>query len=192
MQAIGGSARSILVRLVALATAWCACGEGGDGSSSASPSSGAGGVAASEADAPGAGAALQVGAPDQPDAGGETISPQQACRRFAEVNCRKAESCGLVLGEIEGGLLCLQCNTAALQLIEQPCLQLITEPVSRPAVDQCLAEIEGQSCDEACGGGEILGCDVFAALEGEPEPVVDGGPAGEGSEPLCDPLCQSP
>lgn len=132
-------------------------GSGGSASSgSAAGSSGSGGGSSSSAGTGGGGGST---------ASGPSYTAREACELFAAASCDKGLECGLVLSQVLGQLICVQCNSAALQIIVDRCLADGTTDKEKAAVDRCVAGINAQQCTEACVDPNVDECAVFGELE---------------------------
>lgn len=108
------------------------------------------------------------------DSGGPTYSAREACELFAEASCNKGLECGLVLSQILGQLICVQCSPAALNIIVDRCVADGTTAKPVAAVDRCVANLNAQPCSEACVDPSVAGCEVFGELElGDNQIVCD-------------------
>lgn len=130
---------------------------GGGGSSSNSPGSGGSGGGTS--------AGANAGTGGTSASGGARYGARQACELFAEASCSKGLECGLVLSQVLGQLICVQCSPAALNIIVDRCVADGTTDKDAAAVDRCVANIEAQPCAEACVDPNVAGCEVFGELQ---------------------------
>ena len=141
--------------------------EGGEQTGSGQSTPGAGGSSSSNAGsgstpAGSAGAASGTGGSST---GGARYSAREACELFAAASCNKGLECGLVLQELLGQLICVQCSDAALNLIVNRCVADGTTDKDKAAVDRCVSSISAQPCAEACVNPNADGCEVFGELE---------------------------
>jgi hypothetical protein len=139
-------------------------GGDGDGGGSAQPPSGSGG-SASGAAGTGGGSSAAPGSGAGGSSAGARYSARVACERFAEASCNKGLECGLVLTELLGQLVCVQCNAAALDIIVDRCVADGTTDKDAAAVDRCVANITAQPCADACINPDVDGCEVFGELQ---------------------------
>jgi hypothetical protein len=153
--------------------------EGGEDTASgnAQPPSGSGGSASSSAAGSGGGSSSSAGASSGNGgaaSSGTRYSAREACELFAEASCNKGLECGLVLSQVLGQLICVQCNAAALGIIVNQCLMDGTTDKDAAAVDRCVANLNAQPCSEACVDPQVDGCEVFGELElGDNQIVCD-------------------
>jgi hypothetical protein len=157
------------IRLIGLAgmSTIIACSEDDSTSESAGGASLGGGAGRSGAGGGAGGAAMYTVA--------------QTCEMFAAVTCAKAAECGLVLDETDAGLVCIECNAAALDIIATGCAGDLEGPKDVAALDRCLANLAAASCMDACADEAVEGCDVIEELSGD----------DEGEPVVCDPACVS-
>jgi hypothetical protein len=114
-------------------------------------------------------------------AGAAMYTVAQTCEMFAAVTCAKAAECGLVLEETDAGLVCIDCNAAALDIIATGCAGDLEGPKDVAGLDRCLANMAAASCADACSDAAVEGCDVIEELTGD-----------EGGDPVvCDTECVS-
>jgi hypothetical protein len=151
--------------------------EGGEETGSGSSTPDSSGSAGSGGDAtrppPGNGAGTG-GSGSTTDSGGPSYSAREACELFAEASCNKGLECGLVLSQLLGQLICVQCSPAALNIIVDRCLADGTTDKPVAAVDRCVANLAAQPCSEACVDPSVDGCEVFGELElGDNQIVCD-------------------
>jgi hypothetical protein len=138
-------------------------GSGGSSNGNGNPS--AGGSASSTAPSAGSGGSSGSGSGSGGSAGGARYTAREACELFAAASCDKGLECGLVLQEILGTPICVQCSPAALQIIVNQCLMDGTTEKDKAAVDRCVAGINAQQCAEACVDPNVDECAVFGELE---------------------------
>jgi hypothetical protein len=131
---------------------------GAGGTSATSGTSGSGGSASSSA---GAGGSSSTGG----SGGGARYTAREACELFAQASCDKGLECGLVLTQVLGQLICVQCNDAALSIIVDRCLADGTTDKDVAAVDRCITGINAQPCAEACVDPNVDSCAVFGELD---------------------------
>ncbi|MEY2934452.1 MAG: hypothetical protein RL033_5201 [Pseudomonadota bacterium] len=141
-------------------------GSGGSASTSAgaggtSATSGTGGSSSSSAGAGGS----STGGSSTGGQSGARYTAREACELFAAASCDKGLECGLVLTQVLGQLICVQCNDAALSIIVDRCLADGTTDKEKAAVDGCISSINAQLCAEACVDPNADGCAVFGELD---------------------------
>lgn len=149
--------------------------EGGEetGSSSNTPSGG-GDSSSSNAGSSGSGGGASSGTSGAGTGGGARYGAREACELFAEASCNKGLECGLVLSQVLGQLICVQCSPAALNIIVDRCVADGTTDKDAAAVDRCIANLNAQPCAQACVDPSVDGCEVFGELElGDNQIVCD-------------------
>ncbi|MEY4547389.1 MAG: hypothetical protein RL685_3584 [Pseudomonadota bacterium] len=135
---------------------------------SASTSAGAGGTSTASGSGGGSsstGGSSTGGSSAGSASGGARYTAREACELFAAASCDKGLECGLVLTQVLGQLICVQCNDAALSIIVDRCLADGTTDKEKAAVDGCITSINAQACSEACVDPSADGCGVFGELE---------------------------
>ena len=111
---------------------------------------------------------------------GSTYTAARACELFARASCNKGVECGLVLAQVAGMPICVQCDAFSLGVIEQTCQQDSPGEKDAAAVDRCVASIAAQPCAQACVAPDVSSCEAFGNL-----------PTGSTQSLICDARCAS-
>ncbi|HTV19050.1 MAG TPA: hypothetical protein VMG12_10275 [Polyangiaceae bacterium] len=101
--------------------------------------------------------------------GQATIAIERVCEMFAATFCAKAAECGLVLGQMNDQLICIDCSGAALALITAQCKADLEGEKDAAAVDRCLANGAMASCTDVCADADVPECEVLDELMGGSE-----------------------
>lgn len=127
-----------------------------------------------------------VGAGCSDDASGDgtgqaTYTVERVCEMFAATICAKAAECGLVLGQMNDQLICIDCSAVALAVIAAQCEADLQGPKDAAAVDRCLANGAMATCTDVCADADVPECEVLDELQG----------GSEGTPVECDDACVS-
>lgn len=158
-----------------MVTACSGDAEGGEETGSGSSTPGAGGSGSTTPPPTGtAGTGGSSSSGSSSNDNGARYSAREACELFAEASCNKGLECGLVLTQVLGQLICVQCSPAALNIIVDRCVADGTTDKPVAAVDRCVANLSAQPCSEACVDPSVDGCEVFGELQlGDNQIVCD-------------------